>query len=85
MRKAANQPAHRQVLSADTHYPRRGRRGGMAVGRALATSTEKADRDLARSILAFVQEMAPADPTAAPRTQTQLKPEPKPIDIEPRR
>jgi type IV secretory pathway VirD2 relaxase len=57
----------------------------MQVGRALATSAEKADRDLARSIAAFVQEMAPAGPTAAQRTQTQLAPAPRPIDIEPRR
>ena len=57
----------------------------MQVGKALATSAEKADRDLARSISAFVQEMAPAGPTAVPSTQTQLTPEPKPIDIEPRR
>ncbi len=57
----------------------------MQVGRALATSAEKADRDLARSIAASVQEMAPAGPTAAPRTQTQPTPAPKPIDIDTRR
>jgi len=57
----------------------------MQVGRALAMSAEKADRDLARSIAAFVQEMAPASPTVAPRTQTQPTPAPRPIDIEPRR
>ena len=57
----------------------------MQVGRALATSAEKADRDLARSIAAFVQEMAPANPTVASRTQTQPTPAPRPIDIEPRR
>lgn len=57
----------------------------MQVGRALATSAEKADRDLARSIAAFVQEMAPANPTVAPRTHTQPTPAPKPIDIDPRR
>ena len=55
------------------------------VGRALATSAEKADRDLARSISAFVQEMAPAGTTTAPRTQTHPTPAQKPIDIEPRR
>ena len=57
----------------------------MQVGRALAASAEKADRDLARSISAFVQEMAPAGPTAAPRTQTQPTPAPRPVNIEPRR
>ena len=57
----------------------------MQVGRALATSAEKADRDLARSIAASVQEMAPAGPTAAPRTQTEPTPAPKPIDIDTRR
>jgi hypothetical protein len=57
----------------------------MQVGRALATSAEKADRDLARSIAAFVQEMAPVSPTTAPRTQTQPTPAPKPIDIDTRR
>ena len=55
------------------------------VGRALATSAQKADRDLARLIAVFVQEMAPASPTAAPRTQTQPTPAPRPVDIEPRR
>jgi type IV secretory pathway VirD2 relaxase len=57
----------------------------MQVGRALATSAEKADRDLAHSIAAFVNEMAPTGPTTVPRTQLQPTPAPKPIDIEPRR
>jgi hypothetical protein len=57
----------------------------MQVGRALATSAERTDRDLARSIAAFVQEMAPVSPTAVPRTQTQPAPAPKPIDIDIRR
>jgi hypothetical protein len=57
----------------------------MQVGRALATSAEKTDRDLARSISAFVQEMAPADQTAVPRTQLQPTQVVKPIDIEPGR
>ena len=57
----------------------------MQVGRALATSAEKADRDLARSIAAFVQEIAPASPTVAPRTQAQPTPASRPVDIEPRR
>ena len=57
----------------------------MQVGRALATSAEKADRDLARSIAAFVQEMAPTSPTAVPRPQPQLTLTPNPIDVDPRR
>ena len=57
----------------------------MQVGRALATSADKSDRELARSIAAFVQEMPPASPTAATRIQRQLTPAPKPIDIDPRR
>jgi len=55
------------------------------VGRALATSAEKADRDLAHSIAAFVQEFAPVSPTVASKTQTQPTPAPKPIEIDPRR
>jgi len=57
----------------------------LQVGRALATSADKADRDLARSIAAFVQEMAPTSPTAAQRTQSQPTPALKPINIDPRR
>ena len=57
----------------------------MQVGRALATSAEKSDRELARSIAAFVQEMPPSGSTALLRLQPQLTPAPKPIDIEPRR
>ena len=57
----------------------------MQVDRALATSAEKADRNLARSIAAFVQEIAPARSMAVSRTQLQPTPAPKPIDIEPRR
>ena len=41
----------------------------MQVSRALAMSAEKADRDLARSIVAFVQETAHAGLTPATRTQ----------------
>ncbi len=55
------------------------------VGRALATSAEKADRDLARSISEFVQEMAPDRSLAVPRAQIQPTRTPKPIDIEPHR
>jgi hypothetical protein len=56
-----------------------------AIGRALATSASQADRELARSIAAFVQEMAPPEPAATPRREPQPTPAPKPIDIHPRR
>jgi len=53
----------------------------MEVGRALATSADKADRDLARSITTFIQEMPPTAPSAVPNRTPVLKP----IDIDPRR
>ena len=53
----------------------------MEVGRALATSTDKADRDLARSIATFIQEMPPTTPSTVPSRMPELKP----IDIDPRR
>jgi hypothetical protein len=57
----------------------------MHVGRALATSAENSDRELARSIAAFVQEMPPASSSATPRLQPQLTPTLKPNDIDPGR
>jgi hypothetical protein len=57
----------------------------MEVGRALATSTDKGDRDLARSIAAFIQEMPLGMPPTAPSRTPELKPVLKPIDIDPRR
>ena len=57
----------------------------MQVGRALATSAEKSDRELARSIAAFVQEMPPASSTEAPTQQPQQTPTLKPTDIDPGR
>jgi hypothetical protein len=57
----------------------------MEVGRALATSTDKADRDLARSIATFIQEMPQTTPSTAPSRTPELKPVLTPIDIEPRR
>jgi hypothetical protein len=57
----------------------------MEVGRALATSTDKADRDLARSISCFVQGMPSTTPTAVPRRATEMNPVSKPIDIDWRR
>ena len=69
------QPRHRaEAVEAQMH-----------VGRALAMSGDSADRDLARSIATFVQEMAPTSPTTTPRTQTQQTPAPRPVDIEPHR
>ena len=57
----------------------------MQVGRALAASAEKADRELARSIEAFVQKMPPASPTAVHKVQPQLTPSPETIEVDPRR
>jgi hypothetical protein len=57
----------------------------MEVGRALATSTDKADRDLARSIATFIQEMAPTTPYTAPSRTPELKPVSKSVHIDPRR
>ena len=57
----------------------------MDVGRSLATSTDKADRDLARSIATFIQEMPPATPFIAPSRTPEMKPVMKPIDVDPRR
>ncbi len=57
----------------------------MEVGRALATSTDKADRDLARSIATFIQEMPPTTPSNLPSRASELKPALKPIDIDLRR
>jgi hypothetical protein len=60
----------------------------MQVGRALAVSGEPADRDLARSIAAFIKEM-PATPVtrsaAAPERVTETTPIQKPVDVDPRR
>jgi hypothetical protein len=57
----------------------------MQVGRVLAASAEKADRELARSIEAFVQKMPPASPTAVHKVQPQLTPSPETIEVDPRR
>ena len=57
----------------------------MQVGRALATSAEKADRDLAHSIAAFIQEMLSARPTIKPSMAPEIKQVSRPIDIDPRR
>jgi Relaxase/Mobilisation nuclease domain len=57
----------------------------MEVGRALAASTNKSDRDLARSIATFVQEMPSAAASTVPSRVPEMKPVSKPIDIDPRR
>ncbi len=57
----------------------------MHVGRALASSGDPVDRDLARSIATFIKEM-PATQTAEPqRRPSEMTPHPKPVDIGPRR
>jgi len=57
----------------------------MQVGRALAASGDQADRDLARSIATFIQEMPSTTPSAVPSRVPELKLVSKPIDIDPRR
>ena len=57
----------------------------MQLGRALAVSGDPADRDLARSIAAFVKEMPSITASAEPSRTTDLKSRPRTIDIDPRR
>ena len=57
----------------------------MQVGRTLATSSDKADRDLARSIATFIQQMPSTETSTMPTRARDLTPAPKPIDIDPRR
>ena len=57
----------------------------MEVGRALASSTDKTDRDLARSIASFIQEMSSTTLSAAPSRAPTMAPVSKPIDMNPRR
>jgi len=57
----------------------------MEVGRALASSTDKSDRDLARSIATFIQEMPSNTASTVPSRAPEMKPVSKPIDIDPRR
>ena len=57
----------------------------MQVGRALAASGDQADRDLARSIATFIQEMPPTTAPAVQSRTPNLKPVSKLIDIDPRR
>ena len=57
----------------------------MQVGQTLAVSGDPADRDLARSIAAFIKEMPPTTLSVVPNRTPELKPVPKSIDIDPRR
>ena len=57
----------------------------MEVARVLATSTDKADRDLARSIASFIQEMSSTTPSDVPTRAPTMEPVSKPIDIDLRR
>ena len=57
----------------------------MHVGRALAMSGDPADRDLARSIATFIKEMPATQAPEVQRQATGVTPQPKPIDIGPRR
>ena len=54
----------------------------MQVGRALASSGDAVDRELARSIAAFVREMPPATPSTMPGRAPEREPVAKPMDVE---
>jgi Relaxase/Mobilisation nuclease domain len=57
----------------------------MQLGRALATSPDKSDRELARSIVSFIQAMPSTTSMAVPGRGPALEPVSKSIDIGPRR
>ena len=57
----------------------------MRMGRALAVSADRADRDLARSIVSFIWDMPTTTPAAAPSKALERKPVSMPIDLDPRR
>ena len=57
----------------------------MQVGRALAVSGDPADRDLARSIAAFIKEMPTTQSAAAPVRAPGIAPAQKPVDVDLRR
>ena len=57
----------------------------MNVGRALMASGDSADRDLARSIAAFVREMPSTMAAAEPSRAPEVNPIPKTVDIDPKR
>ena len=57
----------------------------MNVGRALMASGDSADRDLARSIAAFVREMPSTMAAAEPSRAPEVNLTPKTVDIDPKR
>ena len=57
----------------------------MEVGRALATSTDKADRDLARSIATFIQEMPSSQVHAVPARAPEIEQASRTVDLDTRR
>jgi len=57
----------------------------MEVGRAMAMSTDKADRDLACSIATIIQEMSSTAPSVARSRAPVTEPVLKSIDVDPRR
>ena len=57
----------------------------MNVGRALMASGDSADRDLARSIAAFVREMPSTMAAAEPSRAPEVNPTPKTVDIDSKR
>jgi hypothetical protein len=57
----------------------------MHVGRALAMSGDLADRDLARSITTCGKEVPATQAPEVQRQATDVIPQPKPIEVDPRR
>lgn len=57
----------------------------MQLGRALATSADKADRDLARSIASFIQEVPATPVPTGPTRMHEKAPMSKVIDVDPSR
>ena len=57
----------------------------MHVGHALAMSDDAADRDLARSIAKFINDMPATQTSEVQRHTPEMAPQPKPIEIGPQR
>ncbi|MDP1899462.1 MAG: conjugal transfer protein TraS [Rubrivivax sp.] len=57
----------------------------MQIGRALATTGDPADRDLARSIAVFIKEMPACRSVAAPARAAEIAPRQKSVDVDLRR
>jgi hypothetical protein len=51
------------------------------VGRALATSSDRADRELARQVTEFIQQMVPIGPSGKPNRQQKVGPSWRSIDF----